>query len=130
MVYKDRNKRREYQREWVAKRRSTWFSDKSCVWCGATDELELDHISRQDKISHKIWSWSEERRIKELEKCQVLCKTCHRKKTIETDIPSWIGPIYVHGTTSMYVDHECRCTECKAHYTQQNKKWKATYRNK
>lgn len=52
-----------------------------CVQCGSKEKLELDHIVRETKISHSVWSWKEERRNKELEKCQVLCKKCHSKKT-------------------------------------------------
>jgi 5-methylcytosine-specific restriction endonuclease McrA len=72
---------REYQRNWVAKRRLDWFSNKACAWCGSCDNLELDHIDPATKISHNIWSWSVERRNRELEKCQVLCAPCHINKT-------------------------------------------------
>lgn len=72
---------RNYCREWVRNKRATYFKDKMCVQCGSKEKLELDHIVRETKISHSVWSWKEERRNKELEKCQVLCKKCHSKKT-------------------------------------------------
>ncbi len=73
----------KYQREWIAKRRNDYFKDKYCVKCGSVEKLELDHIDYNNKTTHRIWSWSEERRLKEIEKCQVLCHNCHREKTIE-----------------------------------------------
>lgn len=73
---------RKYKREWVAKRKAEWFSDKYCVVCGSTETLELDHIDRSTKVSHSIWSWSEIRRNEELAKCQVLCHDHHLEKTV------------------------------------------------
>ncbi len=51
--------------------------------CGSWNDLELDHINPETKVSHNIWSWSEKRRIKELKKCQPLCFGCHKKKSSE-----------------------------------------------
>lgn len=76
-----REAQREYQRNWKAKRRAEWFKDKQCAKCGSTADLELDHIEPTRKVSHNIWSWSEERMLTELAKCQVLCVNCHKRKT-------------------------------------------------
>lgn len=81
MSSKDLEKQRKYSREWVAKRRESFFEDKSCINCGTNSELELDHIDPSQKVSHNIWSWSEEKRNEELAKCQVLCHACHKDKT-------------------------------------------------
>jgi hypothetical protein len=76
--------RRTYNREWMRKRRADWFSANGpCVDCSSWDDLELDHNSRADKVSHRIWSWSEERRAEELAKCVARCRKCHRAKTTE-----------------------------------------------
>lgn len=83
MPYKDKNKQREYARVWMEKRRQEFFRDKYCVKCRSTQNLELDHINPNEKVSHKIWGWSEERRTKELAKCQVLCHKHHLEKTAE-----------------------------------------------
>lgn len=64
-------------------RRAAFFADKVCVKCGATEQLELDHIDRRQKKHHAIWSWSEKRREAEIAKCQVLCRECHIDKTYE-----------------------------------------------
>jgi hypothetical protein len=79
--YKDPAVQREYQRKWRQQRHDEYFSDKHCVWCGSVENLQLDHVDRKDKVDHKIWSWSESRRIAELAKCQVLCKPCHDAKS-------------------------------------------------
>lgn len=107
MPYKDLKKQREYQRQWMAKRRSEFFAGKACCHCGSTEKLELDHIDRTTKISHNIWSWTEEKRNKELDKCQILCYTCHKGKSRIFDIKQ-----AVHGGYSMYWTHDCRCEEC------------------
>lgn len=54
-----------------------------CVCCGATTELELDHIEHHLKsfAISKLWSVSEERFLLELNKCQLLCASCHKLKT-------------------------------------------------
>jgi hypothetical protein len=81
MPYSDPAKQTEYQRQWMAKRRADWFEGKVCVECGAAGELDLDHKDPKKKVSHRIWSWSEERRLAELAKCRPLCIPCHEKKT-------------------------------------------------
>lgn len=117
MAYKDKEAQREYQRQWVAKRRAEFFADKSCVLCGSTDRLELDHIDPSAKVSHRIWSWSEARRSAEIEKCQILCYYHHQEKTSK-DKASRV----VHGSYVMYTYRKCKCTECRAWKSLENKK--------
>jgi len=81
MAYKDPEEQRRYQRQWVAKRRSDYLRDKSCVKCGSTEQLEIDHVDAKRKVHHTIWSWSKARREKELAKCQVLCRKHHKEKS-------------------------------------------------
>jgi hypothetical protein len=74
---------KNYQRNWLRKRREDFFSNKSCVLCGSTAHLELDHINPEEKITHNVWSRNEKFRNEELSKCQVLCKSCHKQKSID-----------------------------------------------
>jgi hypothetical protein len=104
MPYKDPERRREYQREWCARRRSAWLDGKYCVDCGATDNLEVDHVNPQAKVSHRIWSWSQERRERELRLCVVRCEVCHRERHADL----WTQ----HGTRKRY-EKGCRCNLCK-----------------
>lgn len=110
MSYKNPEKQREYQRKWRASRRQSWLeANGPCIQCGALDNLEVDHVDKTQKISHKIWSWSEERRNEELSKCQVLCRVCHAAKSLIEN-----GGPPAHGTMNRYRRHGCRCHECKA----------------
>lgn len=81
MPYKDPEKQRTYNREWLASRRAAWLADKCCAVCGAVADLEVDHIDSSEKVDHKVWSWSPARREAELAKCQVLCEKHHKKKS-------------------------------------------------
>ena len=84
MPYKDRNKKRQYQLEWLRKRRSAWFAvNGPCQKCGSNQNLEVHHVNYEDKIDHKVWSWAQKRREAELAKCIVLCKECHDQVTKE-----------------------------------------------
>lgn len=105
MPYKDKEKQREFQREWCRKRREDFFADKACI-CGSTINLELDHIDESKKITHRIWSWSEKRRNEELAKCQILCEACHKEKTSQ-----YLQRPINHGTTTGY-KRGCRCKSC------------------
>lgn len=102
---------KEYQREWLKRRRQQWLEENGpCVRCGSTENLEVDHINPNERISHRVWSWSAKRRSEELAKCQVLCHICHVDKT-------YIDCNYklVHGFGG-YWSKGCRCFFCR-HYS-------------
>ena len=120
MPIKDIEERRKYHREWMKKRRETFFNDKECVNCGSTDDLELDHIDPALKESHRIWSWSQVRREAELAKCQVLCHDCHLVKTNK-----YKDDMQPHGD-ARYIAKSCRCLVCKDAHN----KAKREYRNR
>ena len=109
MTFKDPDEQREYQRLWRAKRRAEWFADKSCVKCRSVERLELDHIDRATKVSHSIWSWSQEKREAEISKCQVLCHDCHLGKTVYENTK----PLE-HGTINGYNVKKCKCSDCRS----------------
>jgi len=100
---------RKYKRDWVAARRGEWMADKSCLVCGTTELLEVDHIDPTQKVAHRIWSWAIPRRDAELAKCQVLCRAHHLEKTLAQ------RPKPEHGTVSRYSSkvHKCRCDLCR-----------------
>lgn len=82
MPYLNPADRRKYQAEWVAARRAEWFAENGpCIDCGAWDDLQVDHVDPEQKIAHRIWSWSSERREAELAKCVVRCRTDHDRKS-------------------------------------------------
>lgn len=119
MPYKNKEKQREYQRRWIKKRREEYFKNKFCVVCGSIENLELDHIYNVLKVSHRIWSWSEERRLNELDVCQVLCKDCHNKKTI-AHRQQFNAPC---GTEKCY-NRGCRCDKCREAHRQYMKEYR------
>lgn len=105
---------RNYNRRWMRARRLAFFGGKCCVMCGSSDNLELDHIDPETKITHRIWSWAEDKRLAEIAKCQILCKPCHRIKTAsQREAPR-------HGTSNMYSKHKCRCDLCKEYKSKEN----------
>lgn len=112
MPYADREKQKAYQRRWVAARRAEFFADKACLWCGSTVLLELHHADPNKKVSHSIWSWGENRRLNEIEKCIVLCAECHDRahsqaRRVEAELRNGCG-------TYQAYKRGCRCDGCRA----------------
>lgn len=95
----------KYKRERTARIRSDYFCGKSCVDCGSTEDLVIHHEDPSIKVNHRVFSWSSARRDAELEKCIVLCDSCHRKRHGEKPL--------IHGTLNAYWHKKCRCAECK-----------------
>lgn len=81
MPYSNPEEQRLYQRQWYAARKAQWIAEHGpCVRCGSTEDLQVDHKDPSQKVNHRVWSWSAERREAELAKCQVLCRPCHVEK--------------------------------------------------
>lgn len=116
MPYKNIEQQRACQRASAARNRAEWLAGKSCARCGSMEQLEVDHIHPAEKVTHRVWSWSRARRLAELTKCQVLCKSCHQAKTKED-----MG--YAdHGTRQYSLG--CRCTICRAAHTESARAWR------
>jgi len=118
-MYADNEKQKEYQRKRAAACRAAYLSDKRCAKCGSDIDLELDHIDPPTKVSHSVWSWSEEKRKTELAKCQVLCAECHKKKTAAA-----YRAKRQHGTKTMYNNARCRCGTCRRFHADQAIAWR------
>lgn len=98
----------------------------SCINCGGTEKLEFDHIMPDDmsfRIGHRT-DYSLETLLPELQKCQLLCKKCHYVKTISDRNYSELK----HGTRRMYLNHGCRCPDCREANTVycRNRRYNAT----
>ena len=76
-------KNKEVNRQFVYE----FLKKNSCSHCGETDPvvLEFDHIEPSKKYREisKLVSYSRKTLEKEIEKCQVLCANCHRRKTAD-----------------------------------------------
>jgi hypothetical protein len=61
-----------------------YFKDHPCVDCGETDPvvLEFDHTADKSfDICQKLIDTTWERILAEIEKCEVVCANCHRRRT-------------------------------------------------
>jgi len=120
MPIRDRDARRKYNREWVARRKAQWLAANGpCVDCGAGEKLEVDHIDPTTKVTHSVWTWSATRRLAELAKCVVRCHRCHKKKTAEENRKRFTRPIR-HGSIAAYLQKKCKCDVCREFY----RKWR------
>ncbi len=85
-----------------------------CKHCGVSDngQLQFDHVDPEDKFVEisRLWSANMELFLYELEKCQLLCPDCHRKKSLVDRGQN--DARVVHGTLSSY--RYCRCDLCRA----------------
>ena len=123
MPYSEQDKKREYQRLWMQKRRASFFEGKACVACGSAEFLELDHVNPEEKTSHRIWSFSKKKQEEELKKCQILCKSCHLEKTRKWLKETRTQPIK-HGTIHGYGKRKCRCEKCREARNEYRRKMK------
>jgi hypothetical protein len=121
MPFKDPEQNRKYQNERIIRARLEWLSTHGpCVKCGSWNNLNVDHIDPKLKVSHRIWSWSKERREIELAKCQVLCEPCHWIKTA-LDNGHVVGG--KHGASKYHKG--CRCDICKEAHAKQNSEYRS-----
>ena len=63
-----------------------------CVKCGTTENLEFDHIHPGDKsfnITSRMNCRITDEMYDELDKCQLLCKSCHKQVTIKQKAVAW-----------------------------------------
>ena len=109
---RNREQYNAYMRVYILRRyheRMAWAREElggACVVCGATDDLDLDHIDPATKVGTvaRIWSYSEARFRAEVSKCQLLCDPCHKAKHASTE-PCGTVQRYWRG---------CRCVDCRA----------------
>lgn len=116
---------RKYMLERYHQRRAygVEFLGGSCVVCGSKSNLEFDHIVSTDKsfsLAKKLHTISKKGFLKELEKCQLLCSSCHSDKSIaDCGNKKAKG---THGTLSSYL--YCRCDLCRGAKSDYMKEWR------
>lgn len=90
---------------------------------------ELIRTDNQESFPvSKLWSVSEDRFWKEIEKCQVLCHDCHEKKSFkELGYKKAKG---VHGRYTNYKKHGCRCKKCVDAYRRKMRQYNSKSRRK
>ena len=111
--------KKEYIREYRNKRRQ-YAKDKlggKCAFCGSLENLQFDHIdpsSKKTNISN-LWTAKLSAFDEELAKCQLLCYGCHHEKSQSNGDYVRAREAWHHGVSG-YMNHKCRCDECKAAY--------------
>ena len=113
-----------YHRKYYKDKRRAEFIEAlggKCVKCGATERLEIDHIDRELKelnISKNL-TLSNTEVLSELAKCQLLCYSCHKKKTVKE------ATGFTHGTMYGWMKSKCDCELCveqkRKFHTERNK---------
>lgn len=102
-----KKRRRERRKKFLA------LLGNRCEKCGDKNNLEFDHKDPSKKefgVSRHINS-PDAFVKKEIDKCRLLCKKCHKEKTHkEWDYSS---PPTEHGSLWMYKKYLCRCKKCK-----------------
>jgi 5-methylcytosine-specific restriction endonuclease McrA len=111
MPYRDVRAKNDYERGRYHKRRAEAISmlGGKCAECEATDDLQFDHVNPEAKSFPvgAMWSVSRARYLAELTKCQLLCRSCHKRKTAHEQ------RVEEHGTWAMWRHHKCRCQICR-----------------
>ena len=129
MAFNNKEKYNEYMKEYMLKRyhqrraKAVELLGGRCQKCGALSSLEIDHIRPKSKTFDlgRLWSIAENKYLKELKKCQLLCDECHNNKSIiDHGHKKAKG---THGTISAY--RYCKCDLCR----QAKRDWYQTYKN-
>lgn len=80
-----RDYHREYSRNYYHRRKNEYLKllGGKCVRCGATENLQFDHIDRKTKLFTlgRLLSKTKAAALEELKKCQILCFWCHVDKS-------------------------------------------------
>lgn len=112
---------------YVYKKEFIYLLGGKCVKCNTTEKLEFDHINPKNKnfsIGSKIRSFSKEKLLEELEKCQLLCRSCHKEKNKIDNGEAKCGSL------AMYTHHRCRCDLCKKSWSDYMIPYKREWRKK
>ena len=74
---------KEYFRNYYRERRQKYekLLGGVCSYCGSSNNLQFHHLdeSTKDFSIGKLMNYSESKVLEELEKCVLLCKSCHRR---------------------------------------------------
>lgn len=90
-----------------------------CSGCGTKEKLEFDHLERKTKLANisNILAYNKEKFWSEIQKCQLLCRECHTKKTKKQ-----LSKPITHGIPSSYTYRKCRCDLCRKAFSKYKKK--------
>lgn len=95
-----------------------------CKVCNSIENLEFDHINSKTKLFSitKFMSYSKDEILKELSKCQLLCKKCHRQKTIKNkETGGGLNKGKLSHGSNLY-NKGCRCNICLEYNKKRNER--------
>ena len=105
----------------------------NCVKCLSKEHLEIDHVDWKTKeftVSSRLYYTWEILKV-ELDKCQLLCKSCHSAKTKKDVCERRTGQKeQPHGTYWRYKKHKCRCEMCIQAHSIYNARFKPPRKRK
>lgn len=112
----------EYMRQYMKKRRNNrrnkfiQMLGGKCSSCGATDNLQFDHVNPKHKKHdiNAIKDGNEDKILKELKRCVLLCVRCHLQKTKDNkEHVNRDKKPSTHGKIWHYKHYKCRCNKCR-----------------
>ena len=134
MPYKDKQKQKEAQQQYYQNKKELYRSNlkenrkertsfiqeikktKKCTVCGEDNYLCLDfhHLkNKEDTLSAAARNcWTHERILLEIEKCEVVCANCHRKKHGK----NYDGKVSNCRKWLRQYKQKCTCTRCGENY--------------
>lgn len=115
MGYANKENERAYRRDYDLSRYRTRMAELRaalggrCVECGSEDDIQIDHIDPATKSFNISTNWGKPKAVlmEELKKCQLLCRSCHKRKSDEEQRNR------EHGTWGTYRNRKCRCAKCR-----------------
>jgi hypothetical protein len=86
-----------------------------CVQCGSKERLEIDHIDPSTKTINLGTDWYNKGWWEEvLTLCQLLCRSCHLKKSAAESSVRMLAKGFTHGTFYGWMKTKCQCDTCLA----------------
>lgn len=76
MGYKNKEAQKEYQRNWMARRREELLVNKSCTHCSSTNDLTFCNIKNNGKVFST--SYSKDKLMEKIKDALILCDPCYR----------------------------------------------------
>ena len=90
MGFKDKEKQKAYQNQWLQRRRKEWVrANGPCRECGSSESLTVARFGPAPKTSN-IWSLEPMKREAALKNCGVLCGVCfqnRRRREVRERLP-------------------------------------------
>lgn len=122
----DSETNKEYLRNRYAQQRQGFikYLGGLCALCGATENLEIDHIDWRLKSFPVSGLWPVKKLplvYRELDKCQLLCRTHHIEKSRNdlSEIRAENGS-FTHGTMYGWMKVKCKCGICEIAHKEYN----------